>query len=102
MTRATPLKPTTKALKALFFNAFAEFFLIISAFLEVTITSTKFIVVYRNPRCQVFLKSLALGVLIKLETGSKCTFNPSFRIDFTFIESDILFIDHQNKQLGQP
>jgi hypothetical protein len=27
MTRAAPLKPTTKALKALFFNAFAEFFL---------------------------------------------------------------------------
>jgi hypothetical protein len=29
MTRAAPLKPTTNALKALFFNAFAEFFLII-------------------------------------------------------------------------
>jgi hypothetical protein len=29
MTRAAPLKPTTKALKALFFNAFTEFFLII-------------------------------------------------------------------------
>jgi hypothetical protein len=53
MTRAAPLKPTTKALKALFFNAFAEFFLNISAFLEVTITSTKFIVVYRDLGSQV-------------------------------------------------
>jgi hypothetical protein len=44
MTSAAPLKPTNKALKALFFNAFAEFFLNISAFLEVSITSIRFIV----------------------------------------------------------
>jgi hypothetical protein len=61
MTRAAPLKPTTKALKALFFNAFTEFFLIILAFLEVTITSTKFIVVYRIPRSQVLSEKSYFG-----------------------------------------
>jgi hypothetical protein len=73
MTRAAPLKPTTKALKALFFNAFTEFFLIIIAFLEVTITSTKFIVVYRNPRSQVLFEKSCSGVSLELEISSKCT-----------------------------
>jgi hypothetical protein len=48
MTSATPLKPTTTALKALFLTAFTEFLLNISASLEVSITSIKFIVVYRK------------------------------------------------------
>jgi hypothetical protein len=45
MTSATPLKPTTTALKALFLTAFTEFLLNISASLEVSITSIRFIVV---------------------------------------------------------
>jgi hypothetical protein len=102
MTRAAPLKLTTKALKALFFNAFTEFFLIIFAFLEVTITSTKFIVVYRNPRCQVLFEKSCSGRVDQPRSRLKMHLNPSFLIHFTFIESDILFIDHQNKQLGQP
>jgi hypothetical protein len=44
MTSAAPLKPTTKALKALFLAAFTDFFSNISASLEVSITSIRFIV----------------------------------------------------------
>jgi hypothetical protein len=54
MTSAAPLKPTTKALKALFLDAFTEFLLNISASLEVSITSIKFIVLYRCHECQLF------------------------------------------------
>ncbi len=62
MTSAAPLKPTTKALKVLFFNAFTEFLLNICTFLEVSITSTKFIVVYRSKACQALSKKIFYGV----------------------------------------
>jgi hypothetical protein len=52
MTSATPLKPTTTALKALFLAAFTEFLPNISASLEVSITSINFIVVYREAKSQ--------------------------------------------------
>jgi hypothetical protein len=62
MTSAAPLKPTTKALKALFLNAFSEFLLNISAFLEVSITSIKFIVVYGKSESQGFMAEFSFGV----------------------------------------
>jgi hypothetical protein len=61
MTSATPLKPTTKALKALFLSAFAEFLLNISAFLEVSITSIRFIVDYRKSESQGLMAEYFLG-----------------------------------------
>jgi hypothetical protein len=60
MTSAAPLKPTTKALKALFLTAFTEFLLIISAFLEVSITSIRFIVVYGKLESQGFMAEFLL------------------------------------------
>jgi hypothetical protein len=67
MTSAAPLKPTTKALKALFLTAFTEFLLSISAFLEVSITSIRFIVSYGKTGSQgltanYFLRRVALSV----------------------------------------
>jgi hypothetical protein len=66
MTSATPLKPTTTALKALFLTAFTEFLLNISASLEVSITSIRFIVDYRKTESQLlfgnfFLRRVALS-----------------------------------------
>jgi hypothetical protein len=66
MTSAAPLKPTTKALKALFLTAFTEFLLNISASLEVSITSIRFIVDYRKTESQLlfenfFLRRVALS-----------------------------------------
>jgi hypothetical protein len=66
MTSAAALKPTTTALKALFLNAFTEFLLNISASLEVSITSIRFIVNYRNTESQLlfenfFLRRVALS-----------------------------------------
>jgi hypothetical protein len=53
MTSAAPPKTTTAALKALFFAAFTEFLLNISAPFEVSITSIRFIVDYRIKGRQV-------------------------------------------------
>jgi hypothetical protein len=55
MTSAAPPKTTTAALKALFFTAFTEFLLNISAPFEVSITSIRFIVDYRIKRSQALV-----------------------------------------------
>jgi hypothetical protein len=67
MTSATPLKLTTKALKALFLNAFTEFLLNIFAPFEVSITSIRFIVCYGKIGSQgltanYFLRRVALSL----------------------------------------
>jgi hypothetical protein len=62
MTSATPLKPTTAALKALFRTAFTEFLLSISASLEVSITSIRFIVFIEARDVNSFWQSFFLGV----------------------------------------
>jgi hypothetical protein len=62
MTSAAPLKPTTKALKALFFTAFTEFVLNIFASLEVSITSIRFIVFIDARDVNSFWQTFFLGV----------------------------------------
>jgi hypothetical protein len=62
MTSAAPLKPTTKALKALFLTAFTEFLLNISSSLEVSITSIRFIVFIDARDVNSFWGSFFFGV----------------------------------------
>jgi hypothetical protein len=62
MTSAAPLKPTTKALKVLFFNAFTEFLLNIYSSFEVSITSIRFIVFIDARAVNSFWQTFLMGV----------------------------------------
>jgi hypothetical protein len=94
ITSATPLKPTTTALKALFLTAFIEFLLNISASFEVPITSIRFIVDYRNKRSQApwskyLLRRVASSVNLEQNRSDKAW----WRVSPFFIDIDIVLIE---------
>jgi hypothetical protein len=62
MTSAAPPKPTITALKTLFLTAFTEFLLNISASLEVSITSIRFIVFIDASDVKPLWQCIFLGV----------------------------------------
>ena len=96
MTSAAPLKPTRTALKALFFTAFTEFLLNISAFLEVSITSIRFIVIYRKRRSQAPTGKNFHGRVINAQNTLKISLAGSIQPLDKFIDSDTLFIESRD------